>query len=71
VLTTGLNTGLRDSTTGEVANFLVVFDAALEGSTASALEDLRDATDRLLRAVARVRIALEPLNASSAKVPDQ
>jgi hypothetical protein len=59
--TTGLNVGLRDSTTGEVANFLVAFDSALEGTTAHALEALRGATDRLLRAVARVRIALEPV----------
>jgi hypothetical protein len=63
-LTTGLNVGLRDSTTGEVANFLVAFDEALEATTPRALEDLRDATDRLLRAVARVRIALEPLTSA-------
>jgi len=66
--TTGLNVVLRDATTAEVANFLVAFDGAIEDPTTHALENLRDATDRLLRAVARVRIALEPLTTPPTKV---
>jgi hypothetical protein len=43
--------------------FLVAFDAALAEDNSESRAELRDATDRLLRAGARTRIELERLEA--------
>jgi hypothetical protein len=49
----------RDTMTVRVAAFLVAFDGVVANATPEALDELRDATDRLLRATAHVRIELE------------
>ena len=55
----GFNSSLRDAMTLEVSTFLVMFDAVMAQPSAVALDQLRTATDRLLRAAARIRIELE------------
>lgn len=51
---------LRKRVTGDVAAFLVAFDQA-NATNAESLDALQDATDRLMRASARVRIEIERL----------
>lgn len=51
--------GLREAITLEISAFLVTFDAVMDDGTPAAFDRLRDATDRLMRAAARVRIELE------------
>ena len=55
----GLSLSFRESIMVEVSAFLVAFDAVVRQLTDENLELLRTATDRLLRAAARVRIELE------------
>jgi transposase-like protein len=55
----GFDLSLREAMTVEVSAFLVAFDALVAGRTARNFELLRDATDRLLRAAAHIRIELE------------
>lgn len=50
---------LREAMTLEISAFLVAFDAVVVGGTPEAFDRLRGATDRLMRAAARVRIELE------------
>ena len=54
---------LRERVAGDVAAFLAAFDAALDHDTSESRTELREATDRLLRAGARTRIELERLEA--------
>lgn len=54
---------LRERVDGDIAAFLAAFDAALESDTVETRTELREATDRLLRAGARTRIELERLEA--------
>ena len=50
---------LRERVMGEIAAFLYVLDSATSQPDAKTLEDLRAASDRLMRAAARVRIELD------------
>jgi transposase-like protein len=54
---------LRARVDGDIAAFLVAFDAALLEDTQESRSALREATDRLLRVGARTRIELERLEA--------
>ncbi len=54
---------LRERVDGDIAAFLAAFDAALDHDTVESRAELREATDRLLRAGARTRIELERLEA--------
>ena len=54
---------LRERVDGDIAAFLAAFDAALDRDTSETRTELREATDRLLRAGARTRIELERLEA--------
>lgn len=56
---TPLNQQLRDRVNSDVAAFLVAFEAASEELTDETRRRLIDATDRLLRAVARTRTEIE------------
>lgn len=55
----GFDLGLREAMTVEVSAFLVAFDAVVAERTARNFDLLRDASDRLLRAAAHIRIELE------------
>jgi transposase-like protein len=55
----GVNASLREMMTLEISAFLVALDAVLAQGDGDALRQLRTATDRLLRAAARVRVELE------------
>lgn len=50
---------LRDGMTLEISGLLVAFDAVVAEATPEAINQLRKAADRLLRATARIRIELE------------
>lgn len=54
---------LRERINEDIAVFLAAFDAALDHDTSESRTELREATDRLLRAGARTRIELERLEA--------
>jgi len=54
---------LRERVDADIAVFLAAFDAALARDTQESRTELREATDRLLRAGARTRIELERLEA--------
>src|SRR5262249_3913669 len=54
-----IDTVLRERVNSDIAAFLVAFDAAFAVNSARNRMALREATDRLLRAGARTRIALE------------
>jgi hypothetical protein len=58
-----IDRALRERVDGDISAFLAAFDAALAEDTIESRTDLRDATDRLLRAGARTRIELERLEA--------
>jgi hypothetical protein len=59
---------LREAMTIEISAFLVALDDAIGEGKAGAFQRLREATDRLLRAAARIRIELErPATASSGR----
>jgi hypothetical protein len=55
-----LSAELRERVSADIASFLVALDQVVEGSAESAAE-LQDATDRLMRSTARVRLELERL----------
>lgn len=57
--TGGITASLRDAAMMDIAGFMVALDSVVEAGTPYNLQALRGATDRLLRAVARVRIAVE------------
>jgi hypothetical protein len=58
-----IDRALRERVDGDIAAFLAAFDAALDHDTSESRTELREATDRLLRAGARTRIELERLEA--------
>ena len=58
-----IDRALRERVDGDISAFLTAFDAALAEDTVESRADLREATDRLLRAGARTRIELERLEA--------
>ena len=58
-----IDQALRERVDGDITAFLAAFDAALAHDTLESRAELRDATDRLLRAGARTRIQLERLEA--------
>ena len=60
----GFDSSLREAMTLEVSALLVAFDAVVTRPSAEAVDQLRSATDRLLRAAARIRIELERVPAS-------
>ena len=60
---TFIDRALRERVDGDISAFLAAFDAALAEDTLESRADLREATDRLLRAGARTRIELERLEA--------
>lgn len=60
---TALDPALRQRVNGDISAFLEAFDGALAQDTAESRAQLREATDRLLRAGARTRIELERLEA--------
>jgi hypothetical protein len=60
---TFIDRALRERVDGDISAFLAAFDAALAEDTLVSRADLREATDRLLRAGARTRIELERLEA--------
>jgi hypothetical protein len=60
---TFIDRALRDRVDGDISAFLAAFDAALADDTIESRAELREATDRLLRAGARTRIELERLEA--------
>ena len=68
---TFIDLALRHRVESDITAFLAAFDAALNRDTSETRAELRQATDRLLRAGARTRIELErlearaPLSASS------
>jgi hypothetical protein len=64
-----LDRALRDRVDTDIAAFLTAFDAALAGDTIESRAELREATDRLLRAGARTRIELERLEARTPLPP--
>lgn len=61
---------LHERVTGDIASFLVAFETAVIRASAENLEDLRDATDRLMRTTARTRIEVERLLASGSSAED-
>ena len=58
-----IDRALRDRVDEDIAAFLAAFDAALDHDTTESRTELREATDRLLRAGARTRIELERMEA--------
>jgi hypothetical protein len=60
---TFIDRALRERVDGDISAFLAAFDAALADDTIESRAELREATDRLLRAGARTRIELERLEA--------
>jgi hypothetical protein len=60
---TFIDLALRDRVQSDIVAFLAAFDAALSRDTSETRAELREATDRLLRAGARTRIELERLEA--------
>jgi hypothetical protein len=60
---TFIDRALRERVDGDISAFLAAFDAALADDTIASRAELREATDRLLRAGARTRIELERLEA--------
>jgi hypothetical protein len=60
---------VRKRVTGDVAAFLVALDQAT-ANNAGSLDALQDATDRLMRTTARVRIELERLLAPEVGTDD-
>jgi hypothetical protein len=60
---TFIDRALRERVDGDILAFLAAFDAALAEDTIESRAELRQATDRLLRAGARTRIELERLEA--------
>jgi hypothetical protein len=59
---------LRERVNSDIAAFLVAFDAAFAQNSLKHRMALREATDRLLRAGARTRIALERISSDDESV---
>lgn len=57
----GLSAELRKRVTGDVAAFLVALDQAMLDPSSEGVAGLQEATDRLMRSTARVRLDLERL----------
>jgi hypothetical protein len=64
----GFDPGLRDMATVEVSAFLVALDAAMAAPLHEDFDRLREATDRLMRAAAHIRIELERVRRPAASV---
>lgn len=64
-----LDAEVYERVTSDIASFLVLLDAAVVDPTARNLENLRSATDRLMRAAARTRLELERVDASKSADP--
>jgi hypothetical protein len=58
----GFDWGLRDRVTESVEHFLRTLDAALADPVPEGLEALRHDSDRVMRAVARVRLEIERIS---------
>ena len=56
-----LDTELRRRVSGDIASFLVALDQAVVEGSAGSAATLQDATDRLMRSIARIRLELERL----------
>jgi hypothetical protein len=65
----GFDAALRDRVTVEVSVFLVAFETVMAKPTAEDFDRLRDATDSLMRAAARVRIELERVRGPAVATP--
>jgi len=65
-----LDSAIRDAATAEIANFLVALENAVESITPQTLDTLRRMADRLMGAVARVRIALEVAPSAPTRRPE-
>ena len=52
---------IRQRVTGDIAAFLVALDQAVLSGTGPNVETLQDATDRLMRSAARIRLESEKL----------
>jgi hypothetical protein len=61
---------LRDRVNSDIASFLVAFDTAFEEGSIVSREALLEATDRLLRAGARTRIAIEEMEEENGRHVD-
>jgi hypothetical protein len=61
--------GMRERVSSDIASFLVVFDSALISSSPENVARLLAATDRLMRAAARIRIELERLDEAEGLPP--
>jgi hypothetical protein len=61
---------LRDRVNSAIASFLVAFDTAYEENSIVNRDALLEATDRLLRAGARTRIALEEMEEENGRHAD-
>jgi hypothetical protein len=61
---------LRDRVNSDIASFLVAFDAAYEEDSIVNRDALLEATDRLLRAGARTRIAIEEMEEENGRHVD-
>jgi hypothetical protein len=60
----GIDLALRHRVEAEFGRLMPALEAAIDEPEPATLEQLRGATDRLMRAVARVRLELEDLAAS-------
>jgi hypothetical protein len=56
-----LGAELRKRVSGDLASFLVALDQVVDGGSVQSLTDLQEATDRLMRSVARTRMEIERL----------
>jgi hypothetical protein len=56
---TGVDQALRDRVTEQIAIVQDALDAAVANPTDSALDELSEATDKLMRALARVLLEVE------------
>ncbi|MBV9523743.1 MAG: hypothetical protein JO010_13165 [Alphaproteobacteria bacterium] len=54
-----LDPAIRERVTGEIAAFIYALDRATMTATSAAVDELRSASDNLMRAAAKVRIELE------------
>jgi hypothetical protein len=55
----GLDPALRDRVTEQITIVTDALDAAVSNSTDASLDELREATDNLMRALARVLLEIE------------
>ena len=62
---------LRDRVSGDVASFLVALDQLASVGSATSAAELREATDRLMRSAARIRLEVERLFADDPPEPSR